>query len=369
MLQLFSSSALSPEKSPPMKKKATVTLIIIVLCILAFGVKTYFYAGEYKTISSHYNGACRAVSGIPGAEDITIDPGSGLAFISSYDRMLYKAGRPSPGSIFTLDFNDPNAVPQDITINPKLEFHPHGISLYNDSNGKTHLFVINHNEKGNFVEIYDYHNGQLKHIETVSHDLMHQPNDLVAVGPRQFYVSNHLGSTSSPGQYLERFIPLHRSYVLYYDGKEMTIAAKDIGAANGMATSPDGETIYVAATQGKSIHRYHRDSATGTLNLDDTLPVDGFPDNIEMDNEGDLLVAVLPKALTYLAHRKNPDKPAPTVIVKISFNENDHHTTEEVYADDGTTINAATVAAPFTGGMVLGPSRDKRHHILICYNK
>jgi arylesterase/paraoxonase len=309
------------------------------------------------------------VLSIPGAEDITIDPGSGLAFISSYDRMLYKAGLPSPGTIFTLDFNDPHAVPQDITVNPKLEFHPHGISLYQDPNGKTYLFAINHNQKGNFVEIYDYHNGQLKHVETVSHALMHEPNDLVAVGPRQFYISNNHGSTSSLGKNLERFIPLSRSYVLYYDGKDMTIAAKDIGAANGMAISPDGKTIYVAATEGKSIHRYNRDSGTGALNLDDILPVDGFPDNIEMDNEGSLFVAVLPKALTYLAHRKNPDNPAPTVIVKISFNKDDRYTIEEVYADDGTNINAATVAAPFTGGMILGPSRDKRHHILICYNK
>lgn len=352
-----------------MKKKAAVILIIIVLSIVAFGAKTYFYAGEYKTIISHYNGRCRAVAGIPGAEDITIDPASGLAFISSYDRMLYKTGLPSPGAIFTLDYEDPQAVPLDITINPKNEFHPHGINLYQDPNGKTYLFAINHNQKGNFVEIYEYHNGQLKHVDMVSHPQMHEPNDLVAVGPRQFYVSNNHGSASALGKNLERFIPLSRSYVLYYNGKEMAIAARDIGAANGMAISPDGETLYVAATEGKRIHTYHRDSATGALTLTDTLPVDGFPDNIEMDNDGNLFVAVLPKALTYLAHRKNPDNPAPTVIVKISFNKGDRYTIEEVYADDGTNINAATVATPFSGGMILGPSRDKRHHILICYNQ
>lgn len=352
-----------------MIKKILYGVLVFVVCVLAFAVKTYFYAGEYKTITSRYDGTCRAVTGISGAEDITIHPGSGLAFISSYNRFSYKAGEPTPGAIFTLDFRDPKAVPEDIALPPKLEFHPHGISLYEGENGETYLFAINHNERGNFVEIYQYVDGQLEHQETVTHELMHEPNDLIAVGPREFYLSNHMGSTSSLGQKLERFIPLSRSYVLYYDGNTMRKAAEDIGAANGMAVSPDGTKLYVAATQGKHVLVYDRDPQTAELALRDTIALDGFPDNIEMDRDGNLLVAVLPKALTYLAHRKDPDVMAPTMVVKITFGEGGDYEVSNIYTDDGSNIKAATVAAPFPGGFLLGPSRDDRNHILVCRNE
>ena len=146
----------------------------------------------------------------------------------------------------------------------------------------------------------------------------------------------------------------------------MTYAAKDIGQANGINMSADGKTIYVAATSEKAVRVFTREPVSGTLTPKFTIPLNGFPDNIEVDDTGNLYVASMPKGLTYMAHSRDADKRSPTQIVKVTLKEKGGYKIDELYVDDGFAINAATVAAPFRGGMLLGPSKDKRNHVLIC---
>ena len=309
-----------------------------------------------------------AVSGIPGAEDATMLPGSSIALISSSDRLSLRAGLATQGAIFALDVNAKNPSLKNLTDDFKQELHPHGISLYATSDGKTLLFVINHRKNESFVEIFEYVNGLLEHRESISSPLMWRPNDLQAVGPRRFYVSNDHGSQTAIGRFIEDFMPLRNAYVLYFDGTTMAVAAKDIGRANGVNISGDGKTLYVAATTEKAIRIFARDIVTGVLTPGSTIPLGSFPDNIEVDDGGNLYVAVMPKALTYMEHSRDANLRAPTQILKVMLKQsgqNDYEVVER-YVDDGRVINAATVAAPFRGGMLLGPSKDKRDLVMIC---
>lgn len=326
----------------------------------------YYSAGEFATISPHYDGTCVAVYGMPGAEDITVHPKTGIAFISSYDRRRYRAGMDVEGAIFAVDTTAKNPVPKKMTGGFKQEFHPHGISLYIDRDGKTLLFAINHRKAGDYVEIFEYVDGALEHRESISDPLMWRANDLQAVGPRSFYVTNDHGSHSSMGRLFEDFIPLRNAYVLYFDGVVMGYAAKGIGQANGINISPDGNTIYVAATTEKAIRVFSREPKSGSLTPSLTIPLGGFPDNIEVDHAGHLYVASMPKGLTYLIHSSNGDKLAPTQILEITHTEEGSNNVDELYVDDGHAISAATVASPFKGGMLLGPSKDKRNQVLVC---
>lgn len=348
--------------------KALIVFLIILAGAGAFILRTYYFAGEFRSMHPHYNGECIAVYGIPGSEDITIDRRHGLAFISSYDRRLYKAGLEVRGAIFSLDYKGITHVPHALTTGFKSEFHPHGISLYQDPVGQTFIFAINHTRRGNSVEIFEYKGGRLEHLETLTNPSLISPNDILAVGRRKFYISNDHGSTTFPGRIIEDFIPLKRSHLLYYNGETMTIAAGGIGGANGIALSADGRTLYLSATTEKAIKVFKRDINTGGLTYQLSIPLGSFPDNIENNEECILYVACMPKALTYMVHKKS-NTTAPSQIFRVAKKGGNDYSVEEVYCDDGKNINAATVAAPFRDGMLLGASRDMRNHILICRNK
>jgi arylesterase/paraoxonase len=338
--------------------------VLAVLAVLAaLIVRIGCYAGEFARVRPHYAGTCTAIYGIPGAEDATIDPARGVALISSYDRRRYLAGEDAPGAIFGVDVHAARPVPVDLTAGFRRPFHPHGISRYVEPGGATWLFAINHTRAGNFVEIFEEVGGRLEHRESISDPALGRPNDLQAVGRRSFYVTIDHGSAGGLARWLEDLVPLRRSYVLYFDGRRMTHAATAIGGANGIRATRDGRTLYVAATTEKAIRVFDRDPGSGTLTPRAEIAVGGFPDNIELDDAGDLFVATVPQALSFLAHGANPARHAATRIVRVAAAG---FTVDERYVDDGTAIDGATVAAPFAGGMLLGPSKDPRHQILIC---
>ncbi len=351
-----------------LNKNIKIGIMAFVFSTIAIVIRTYYFAGEFGTITPYFNGFCMAVFNIPGAEDATIDPNTGLAFISSYDRRLYRAGMDAPGAIFALDVKSKKPSPKNLTKSFKKEFHPHGISLYASADGKTLLFAINHTKSGDFVEIFEYVNEILEHRESISNPLMWRPNDLQAVGPRSFYVTNDHGNKSSLGRFFEDFIPLRNSYVLYFDGKTMAFAADNIGQANGINISADGKQIYVAATSEKSVRVFAREPVSGKLTPEISVPLNGFPDNIEMDSAGDLYIATMPKALTYLVHSSNGNRRAASQILQVTLSKKNDYKVNELFVDDGRLINAATVAAPFAGGLLLGPSKDLRNQVLICRN-
>jgi arylesterase/paraoxonase len=348
-------------------RKVIIAVLIIIIVFAAFVARTLISAGQFKTIRPHYEGTCIRVAGLPGPEDITVHPLTGIAFISSDDRRATLAGKPVQGAIYALDLGVKGAIPRKLTAGFDRDFHPHGISLYLDGSGKAFLFVINHAKAGHFVEIFEYASGVLIHRESIAHPLMFSPNDLVAVGPRSFYVTNDHGFVSRSWQRMEDFIPLKRSFVLYYDGKKMRVAAKGFGYANGINISADGKTLYLAATLDKAIHVFSRDAASGALTPAYDIGLGTGPDNIELDTSGNLYVACHPKMLDLLAHAKDKTKISPSQILKITINGKGHDRVDEIYLDDGKEISASSVAAPFKGGFFVGQVFDD--HILICTDK
>jgi len=75
-------------KGTIMKALKIVIIAGLVLAVISgsFILKTFRDAGEFRKISPHFNGQCRAVPGVMSSEDMTIHPSDGVAFISSADR-------------------------------------------------------------------------------------------------------------------------------------------------------------------------------------------------------------------------------------------------------------------------------------------
>jgi arylesterase / paraoxonase len=348
-------------------KKALIIIGVVVAIAAALVGKTLHDAGQFKTITPHCNCSCAKIEGLPGPEDITVDMKTGMAFISSDDRRATSAGRPLQGAVFGLDLNVEGAKPVNLTADFEKTFHPHGISLYKTEAGETLLFVINHTGDDHFVEIFEFRDQRLVHRESISHPLMFSPNDLVAVGPRSFYASNDHGSRSEWGRTLEDYLQLSRSYVVYFDGNDMKVAAKGFAYANGINVSPDGKKLYLATTIGRSLHVFARDIPTGKLTREFDISLNTGADNIEIDADGNLYIACHPKLLDFAGHAKDHQKPSPSQVLKIALTGTDPYHIEEIYIDDGNEISASSVAAPFDGGFLVGQVFED--HILRCMRR
>ncbi|MFT6734716.1 MAG: arylesterase/paraoxonase [Polaribacter sp.] len=329
------------------KKILLVTLIVISLFIL----KTLYQSGAFKTINNHssFNNV-QMYTNLARTEDLDIDRENGLLFISSSDRWNIDSSNDSKDGIYVLDLNDKkNEVTKPIRLSTTLKeaFHPHGIS-YLRKGDKGFLFAINHNIKGDFVEVFQFENGQLTHLKSYSNKLMCCPNDLVAVDVNKFYVTNDHGAAKGFGRLLEEYLHLANSYVLYYDGDTFSKVLENINYANGINVSNDGKTVYVTeASGGKRIFVMDRDIESGELSERFAQSLNTGGDNISVDENGDLWIGAHPKLLDFVGHAENSDKLSPSQVLKLTHSEDNRFEVEEIYLNYGEQISASSVALLF----------------------
>ena len=262
-------------------------IILIIFGFLVFIIKTVNDAGEFKQISSHFDGSCISIIGSVGAEDITILK-NGLAIISSDDRRQTLAGKPVQGAIFSYDLTADAPFLINLTKELNIDFHPHGISVYEKGEGAFVMAVVNHSQKGNSIEIFKYGDAGLIHEGTITDPLLISPNDLVFINESQLYITNDHGNSSEWGKTIEEYLQLARSNVLFYDGNEFTTAIENLRYANGINVSGDGNVLYVAETVGKKISEYAIDKNSNTLTFITSTYINSGADNIELDREGNL---------------------------------------------------------------------------------
>lgn len=328
-----------------------------------FSYRIVIGSGMLREIQPHFAGTCRTVGNVIGAEDVTIDRTSGVAFLSADDRRATLAGRPQRGEIYTLDLRNPEARPVPRTRGIPEKFHPHGISLWRSPQGSLRLFAINHlTPVDHRVEVYDVEPEGLIHRESITYPELTSPNDLAAVGPREFYASNDRGYPE-PGwrQTLEAYLQLPWASVSHFAEGRSRLVVEGLAFANGVNVSADGNTVYVAECLGRAIHFYERNRATGDLRWQRTVSLDSCPDNIEVDERGQLWVAAHPKLFNLLAHAADPEKLAPSQVLRIDPQSG---LVEEVFLDSGKLISAASTAAVAGGQMVIGAIFDPK--VVVC---
>ena len=346
-----------------MKFLKVIVIILIVPALIAGGLlfKTYYDAGEFKEIEIRFNGECRLVSGVLSSEDIAIDRKTGMAFISSTDsRNLWSSGKKAgQGAIYGLDLNSPDSNLIHLTADFAKEFNPHGIGLWRGKDGSLLLFAVNHRRDGHFVEIFEKKENRLIHRESISGALMHSPNDVVPTGPRTFYVTNDHGNTTEFGRMIEEYLQLAKGFVLFYDGDAFQIVAEGLAYANGINLSPDGRTVYAAATVGQEVLAYDREKQTGKLTLRDSIGLGTGPDNIDVDETGDLWIGCHPKLLTFVKYSKDPEQLSPSQVLKVVVREPGEYNVEEIYLSNGEALSGSSVAAVYEDILLIGSVFDK----------
>jgi len=307
-------------------------------------------------------GECAPVQIAPGTEDVTIDPVTGLVFVSAAERRTGETAHTN--GIYVFDPADPGSV-RRVSADSPADFRPHGISLWRgqDENGAdiARLFVISHPAGAHQVLIYDVAaDGMLTHLETVTDPAIRSPNDVAGAGPRQFYVTNDVYFGDNLMGYLEAFLGLPLGSIAYYDGEQGRIAARGLSYANGI-TLTDGGVLYASSLIGRTVHAYARNRDDGSLRAQRRWRVPLGLDNIEQGPDGALYIGGHPDIFAFLDHAEDPETPAPSQVVRFDPDTGEHET---VFYSAGEDISASSVGAVHDGRLIVGAVFDS--HVLVC---
>ncbi len=347
-------------------KRAIPVLLVIVILIAILVFEFFRHAGAFRKIEPHFAGSCQSVPLAGSAEDIQIDRASGLAYLSVLDRRAVFDGKEVRGTILKIDLNatEPSAVAA-LTSAPD-DFRPHGLSLFTAVDGSQRLFVISHPpDKPHTVEIFERAtDSRFAHIETIHNPWLLDPNAIVAVGPRQFYVVNFFGEPPGFRRVVEFLFRRALASIAHYDGDVMRAVADPVALGAGIAASADGGRVYVSEANTHRLRVYSRDSATGDLELYQNVKIFTAGDNLNVAEDGGIWVAGHPKVLRLIRHFRDSREPAPTQILRIAADPQTPNRIGEVYLNDGTEISAGSVAAVLGNRLLIGSITEKK--ILDC---
>jgi len=339
---------------------------------ILFGILIYnrFYSAGYfrPEIKNFVHGTyhkCYHVEGPEGIEDVAINPKTGLAFLSSLNKMkLFFQGEDDlDAGIFTYDLSKGGSqkilkLPL-IGFPPNRRFHPHGLSFFEKDNEEL-LFVVNHEKPtgDESLDIFEYKNNQLIFRQSVTHPLIKSLNDVVAMGPNSFYATNDHYSKKS--MFLEEIFNFCWANVIYYDGKEVKEMVSGLCLANGINVSPDGNYIYVTESNAGTLDFFIRDKSTNQLTLKKKLFLDAGVDNIEVSGN-DLLIGANRGMADMIANLTH-GTPIPSYVFKVKTTN--EPTVEILYSDDGKERSAISVASSYENRLLI--STAMHGPIMIC---
>jgi arylesterase / paraoxonase len=341
-------------------RRALLVAVVLGLAVAAWLVETLWVGGYWRDVGPHFAGTCRAIEGIPGPEDLTIHPRTGIAYVSSSDRRAAAAGRAPHGAIYALDLAEAAPVPRNLTPDAGPDFDPLGISLLLGTGGPDLLFVVNNARGRHTIEEYAIEADRLVHRRTLADPLLRSPNDVVAVAPDLLYVTNDHGWPAGFGRTLEEWLRLPVSDVVMWDGHGFRVAASGIRFPNGINRSPDGATIYVASSTGRELRVYARDPATGALTLGARLALGTTLDNIEVAADGSLWLAGHPNVFALMAHRDGAPAHSPSQVLHAVPLADGGFRVDEVFLDPGERACSSTVAAVRGDRLLIGDLFEPR---------
>ena len=334
-----------------MIKKALLIALAITLVIMAGG-GAYLYSVVNRDIDENFAGTCTPLELNGSGEDIQLDRERGFAYLSVFDR---KAGL-GPGQILRVDLNSSELQAVNALTTEPEHMHPHGISLFIDAAGGRSLIMINHpDDRENGEEIIERFvedtPGNFRFVESFSSPLITRANDLVATGPREFYVAQDTGQGT--GQTVTDLV--------YFDGENYSVVANDIASGGGINVSADNSTLYVAETNGDAVRVFSR-NPDGTVEVVTRIDVGTSPDNINVAEDGTLLVGGHSNVVALVMHFiMGSDSPSQIVRVDTSANP---PTVDEIYLNGGSELSAGSGADQYGNKLLIGSITDKK--ILIC---
>ncbi|KAI9504961.1 hypothetical protein BX070DRAFT_244440 [Coemansia spiralis] len=334
------------------------------LNVLGIG-KTYT---SVNTTSCHQIG----IGVLHGCEDIVVDPNTGLAYLACGslkprqhwlhpDDEYDLAHESEADHVYIMDENGKYSdiklleTASNGSLQPlSQDFRVHGFDIYwdpHDPQDMTFIF-INHQLVHNAVSIFSYRHGShhMVHVETVHSDLLHSPNNVLAMSKRAFYATNDMKYTRGIMREISIYAQLPHGHVVYRNEDGLfSVAAANIRYPNGIAKYKTW--IYVASCTDPGVHIYKEDG-DGKLSFQGRIVYsDGVPDNLFVDpGSGQLYSTLFLKSREVHKYFKHPSlnttRVAATKIVRLTQrNTGEGFDIESLLIDSGDLMPTATIAA------------------------
>ncbi len=288
------------------------------------------------------------IDGMPGPEDMALDiwHTPPRLLVSSDDRRHNQ----KQGQIFTVDVETNSVTRLKREGEPEgLSFHPHGLDIIQNPDGRVILYVINRQKEstgaGHAVIIYEVFPDRLVFQKILSDSLLSSPNDLAVRTDGSIYVTNDKSERGGMGEIIFR---LKRSTVVHFDGQgQWRVAADGLAMANGIALN--GERVYVAATRENAIYSFIS-RGDGQLTAKELFAEVKGPDNFSITGSY-LLVGSHTKPMALISHLKDPENKAPSLIYSIHLRSGE---IKPIFYNDGRIISAASVGVQYRDTLYIG---------------
>lgn len=332
-----------------------MTLIMAVLAVVAFTGRTLWVNGLFSSVPTGFLGACKVLARVPGVQDIEIVHGTAFIAASS------TRGFSDADGIYALPLSGGKLT--KLKGAPK-DFHPRGISTFRSPDGSgVFLLAVNRRSTGRFsidsFEITDPKaNPALVSQGTIGGGLLTDPQDVAAAGPGAFYVSN--SNVKQPfAQRLAGLGILPDSQILFFNGMLFRTVVEDVYGARGLVLTPD-DRLLVASLTTRSLKAFSREPVSGNLTEGGSLTLDAAPDQITLDNRGEVWVAGHANLFDWRNFGSDAGRRAPSQIFRVSLASGEPQEAQQVYGNDGVQIAAASVGASLGKRLLIGSSLDNK---------
>ena len=108
----------------------------------------YVYPGFLSPVTPHFDGTCRTVELGSSVQDLRIDPATGIAYLSYYDRFERRSAGNQNGTVMLVDLTAAEPRARAALTTEPADFKPSGISLLAQANAPKRLFVVNRTSLG-----------------------------------------------------------------------------------------------------------------------------------------------------------------------------------------------------------------------------
>ncbi|GMR52051.1 hypothetical protein PMAYCL1PPCAC_22246, partial [Pristionchus mayeri] len=207
------------------------------------------------------------------------------------------------------------------------------------------------------VFAYDSTGPALIHKKTLTHPSHCRPNNIVAVGPDQFIITNDGVAQTELTNFFEILTGYRGGTVVYWDGKESHQLLSGMGSPNGIAYDPSKNKLFISEVHTRKLHALDIAEDKKSVFLLSSVNIYSVCDNLFLAPDGSVYSGCHPLLFETAKSIGDCDGEATSSsqVLRAKF-DSDYKTAvlSEPYANDGKEVSGSSIVAIHDNQMLIG---------------